>query len=133
MKDFKIYLSINFFIINGGLPGFAQYNKPTPVNWARTLYYNDKIPFGTYIFYHQLNQLFPGSNVIKTDASVYNTFHDTSSMSGNYIIIAKTVDINKSDFNELLKYIKAGNSGIHFLSFEFKGFLSDTFKTFAGI
>jgi len=129
MKDFKIYLSIAVAIMV--IYMVAQYNKPTPVNWAPTLYYNDKIPFGTYILYHQLNQLFPGSNVIKTDASVYNTFRDTSTMPGNYIIIAKTVDINKDDFNELLKYIKAGNS-VFISCFDFKGFLTDTLKLSQG-
>ena len=129
MKDFKIYLSIAVAIMV--IYMVAQYNKPTPVNWAPTLYYNDKIPFGTYIFYHQLNQLFPGSNVIKTDASIYNTFHDTSTMPGNYIIIAKSVDINKYDFKEMVKYIKAGNS-VFIASFEFKGFLSDTLKLSQG-
>jgi hypothetical protein len=109
----------------------AQYNKPRPVNWSPTLYYNDKIPFGTYIFYHQLNWLFPGSKVIKTNASIYNTVHDSTAMAGNYIIIAKTVNINKYDFGELVKYMKAGNS-VFISCFKFNGFLADTLKLSPG-
>ena len=29
----------------------AQYNKPSPINWQPTLYYQDKIPFGTYVLH----------------------------------------------------------------------------------
>jgi hypothetical protein len=129
MKDFKIYISIASILMVIYL--VAEYNKPTPVNWSPSYYYNDKIPFGTYIVYHQLNQLFPGANVIKTNASIYNTLHDSSTMPGNYLIIAKTVNINKYDYDELLKYIKAGNA-VFISCFDFKGFIADTLKLMQG-
>jgi hypothetical protein len=75
--------------------------------------------------------LFPGSKVIKTNASVYNTFHDSTVMPGKYIIIAKTVNINKFDFDELVKYMKAGNS-VFISCFKFNGFLADTLKLSPG-
>jgi hypothetical protein len=52
-------------------------------------------------------------------------------MPGNYLIIAKTVNINKYDYNELLKYIKAGNS-VFISCFDFNGFLADTLKLSQG-
>ncbi|HEY2581858.1 MAG TPA: DUF4350 domain-containing protein [Mucilaginibacter sp.] len=125
MRDFKIFLSIACILLLVYL--VAQYNKPAPVNWKPTLYYNDKIPYGTYIIYHQLNSLFPGARVIKTNTSVFHTLHDSISVPGNYIVIAKTVDLGKNDFNELVKYLKAGNS-VFISSFTFKGFLADTLK-----
>jgi hypothetical protein len=125
MKDFKIYLSIACALMLVYL--IAQYNKPTPVNWSQTYYYNDKIPFGTYIVYHRLADLFPGAHVVKTNGSIYRTFHDSISAPGNYLVIARSVDINKDDFNEMVKYIKAGNA-VFISSLTFKGFLADTLK-----
>ena len=125
MKDFKIYLSIaGLFIL---VYIVAEYNKPTAVNWNPTFYYKDKIPFGTHILYNQLNQLFPEANVIKTNKSLYNTFHDSSVLQGDYLILARSVTINKFDFGELVKFIKSGNS-VFISCFNINGFLADTLK-----
>ena len=69
--------------------------------------------------------MFPGSKVTNTNATVYNALRDSNTRPGNYIIIAKTVNINKNDFEELIKYIKAGNS-VFISCFNFDGFLADT-------
>jgi len=123
MKDFKIYLSIAGILLLIYL--VAQYNKPNPINWSPTFYYKDKIPLGTYVLYNQLNTFFPQANVIRTDKSIYNTFHDSTALQGNYLIITRTVRINKFDFNELVKFLKNGNSA--FIScFNVEGFLADT-------
>jgi hypothetical protein len=123
MRDFKIYLSIASILMVVYL--VAEYNKPVPVNWSPTLYYNDKVPFGTYIFYQQLKQIYPGANVIKTNGSIYKVLHDTTTTPGNYLVIAKNVTMNKADFNELTKYIKAGNS-VFLSALSFSGVLADT-------
>jgi hypothetical protein len=125
MKDFKIYISLAAALILVYL--IAQYNKPAPVNWAPSFYYNDKIPFGTYITYHRLNDIFPEANVVKTNTSLYKAFHDSSITQGNYLIIAKACTINKYDFNELVKFIKPGNS-VFISSLTLNGFITDTLK-----
>ncbi|HVV56366.1 MAG TPA: hypothetical protein VHC47_13620, partial [Mucilaginibacter sp.] len=59
MRSFKIYFSIATFLLI--LYVVAEYNKPSPLNWSPTLSSTDKIPFGTYILYHEIDQIFPGS------------------------------------------------------------------------
>lgn len=125
MKDFKIYITIASLLMIGYL--VAQYNKPSPINWQSTLYRNDKIPFGTYILYNQLKQVYPGAQVINTNKSAYNVFHNDSLQNGNYIIIAKNITLNKFDFDEMVKYIKAGNS-VFMSAFEWQGYLADSLK-----
>ncbi|MFB9842229.1 DUF4350 domain-containing protein [Mucilaginibacter ginsenosidivorans] len=88
----------------------AEYNKPHPTLWKPTLSYNDKIPYGTYIAYRELKQLFPGAEVKGTNRTFYDQFHDTSIVNSNYIIISGDVKFNKYDFRELLKYLEKGNS-----------------------
>lgn len=124
MKDFKIITWAGAILLVAYL--MAQYNKPLPVNWSPTLYYGDKIPFGTYILHDQLKTIYPGSKVTRTNAPVYNTLRNTG-IKGNYIMVARTIDIKKLDYKELVKFIKAGNN-VFMTAFNWDGFLTDTLK-----
>jgi hypothetical protein len=124
MKDFKIITWIGSLLLIGYL--IAQYNKPLPVNWQATLYYGDKIPFGTYVLHNQLSTIYPGSKVTRTNAPLYNAFHNTG-LQGNYFIVAKTIELSKYDYNEMLKFIKAGNN-VFMTAFDWGGHLTDTLK-----
>ncbi len=123
MRDFKIYLSIASLLLVIYL--IAQYNKPASINWEPTMYYKDKVPFGTYILYKQLPTLFPGAKVINTNQTLEDQFHNDSLSNSNYFILTKTVDLNKRDFEEMVNYIKAGNS-VFISAFEWQGVLADT-------
>jgi hypothetical protein len=123
MKDFKLITWLGAILLVIYL--VAQYNKPRPVNWQPTLYYGDKIPFGTYVLYQQLGTLYPGSKITRTNASMYESF--TSGRRGNYIIIAKTISVGKPDFRALVKFIEAGNN-VLMSGFVWDGFLTDTLK-----
>jgi hypothetical protein len=125
MKDFKIYITIASLALIGYV--VAQYNKPQPVNWQSTLYYKDKIPFGTYLLYDRLKDIYPDAELTRTNKSAYNIFHGDSLQQGNYIIIAKNITLNKFDVEAMVKYIKAGNS-VFMSAFEWRGFITDTLK-----
>ncbi|MBS7566077.1 DUF4350 domain-containing protein [Mucilaginibacter sp. Bleaf8] len=124
MKDFKLLM----LVCVGALVIYlvAQYNKPKPVNWISTLYYKDKIPFGTAILHQQLNQIFPGAAVTHTNSTLNKVFQD-SSLSGNYMVVAKTIETDKYDYERLVKYIKVGNN-VFMSAFVWQGFLADTLK-----
>src|SRR5437588_10872427 len=108
MRDFKIYFSLATVLLMINL--VAQYNKPSPINWDKSLYYNDKIPYGTYIFYRQLNKVFPASQVTKTNQNFYDLVHSKTISNGDYLIIANYVDLSKYDYHEMVNYMEAGNS-----------------------
>jgi hypothetical protein len=129
MKDFKLYISAATLLLVIYL--VAQYNKPVPVNWQSTLYYNDKIPFGTYVLYRQLPQLFPGAKVTNTNQNLYDIFHSKHITNSNYLIISKSVALSKYDFKEMVNYIKAGNS-VFITAFEWRGILADTLELQTG-
>lgn len=107
MKDFKIYITIASALLIIYL--IIEYNKPAPVNWQPTLASADKIPFGTYVLREQLTDIFPDAKVSNTNQSVYNFFR-RQIKPGTYIIVAKSVNISKADFEQMVKYIKAGNN-----------------------
>lgn len=108
MRSFRIYLGIGILLLV--LYVVAEYNKPAPLNWQPTLSYQDKIPFGTYITYNELHQLFPKAKVENTNENFYDLFHGKSTPASNYLIITNALKFTKYDFNELKDYIKKGNS-----------------------
>ena len=125
MRSFRISIVIASALLLVYL--VAELNKPTPVNWRTTLYFNDKIPFGTFIFYHELNHIFPNSTVKRTYQPAIKIFKDSSINAGNYLIVAKTININKPEFKAMTKFIAEGNS-VFISTFSFGGFISDTLK-----
>ena len=130
MRDFKIYISIATIFLVVYL--VAQYNKPSPVNWQSTLYYQDKIPFGTYILHNELSHFFPGASITNTNQNLYDLFHKASITGSNYLIISKTVNLSKYDYKELVKYMEAGNS-VFIAAFNWQGKLPDTLKLSTGV
>lgn len=125
MKDFKIYFSVAVILLVVYL--VAQFNKPAPVDWRSTLYYKDKIPFGTYVLYGQLNTIFPGAAVTNFNKTLAEVLPTEKSTPGNYIIIANSVDLNSYDFKAMVDFIKNGNS-IFISAFEWGGKFADTLK-----
>lgn len=103
----------------------AEYNKPSPINWTPTLSYNDKIPYGTYVTYKQLKDIFPGSELRNTNLNFYDQFHGKNDSSSNYLIIAKGINFSKYDFKELTRYLKSGNS-VFIAASQWNGLLADT-------
>jgi hypothetical protein len=128
MRDFKIYLIIASLLLVAYV--VLQYNKPAPVSWQPTLYYGDKIPFGTYVFYHQLNNIFPQAKIINTNKSLYSLFGNNLPP-GNYIIVAKRIKITKTDFDALIKYVKAGNT-VFITAFDWGGYWGEGLKLESG-
>jgi hypothetical protein len=126
MKKFRIFffattLLLIIYIV-------AEYNKPLPLNWDPSLSYNDKIPFGTYITYRELNQIFPKARVENTNQDLYDQFnHNDKSPASNYLIISRSLNISKYDFKQMLSYIEKGNS-VFISSMEWSGLLTDTLK-----
>ncbi|GAB2696390.1 hypothetical protein GCM10027037_20370 [Mucilaginibacter koreensis] len=129
MKDFKIYITIASLLLVGYI--IAQYNRPKPTNWKSTLYYNDKIPYGTFILHHQLKQLFPGAEVSRTNLSPSQVFQDTDMAPGNYLIIAHGVAFQKTDWKALEGYIRRGNN-VFISAFSWRGTLADTLNLETG-
>ncbi|MFD0794557.1 DUF4350 domain-containing protein [Mucilaginibacter litoreus] len=130
MKDFKLYFAGLFALLLIYL--VAEYNKPAPINWTVSLRYDDKIPFGSFILYNRLNDIYPGAAVIRTNQSAYEAFTDSTRSPGSYMMIAKTVDLNKNDVKALIKYISSGNS-VFIAALNWKGYLPDSLKLETGL
>jgi hypothetical protein len=107
MKDLKAYLIIGSLIL--GVYFVAQYYKPKPVNWNKTFSRKDKIPFGTYVMYERLKDIFPQADIKTYQQAPYLTFTENEVKPGAYIIVAPKLKIDQYDFEKLKEYVEAGN------------------------
>ncbi|MES2456578.1 MAG: DUF4350 domain-containing protein [Bacteroidota bacterium] len=107
MKGYRLYLIMGSVLLASYL--LAQYYKPEPTNWTSSYLKEDKIPFGTYILYQQVQDLFPGSPVIVSNKRIYNTLKDKQFKNANYLLLASQVDVDRLDLRELLKFMRDGN------------------------
>lgn len=108
MRSLKIFYIVGFSLLAIYL--IAEFNKPKEINWQNTLAYQDKIPYGTYILYHEIHQLFDSTQVVGTNTTFYDKFHDSTAAKSNYLIIANSITLSKFDYREMVKYMQAGNS-----------------------
>ena len=107
MRGYKSYLIFGTVFILIYL--IAQYNKPNPTDWTQTFSRSGKIPFGTYILYNGLPDLFANTEVITSQRRIYNTLDEKFSNTV-YIIIAPRVEIDKADSTRLAKFLYEGNN-----------------------
>jgi len=107
VKDFKIYIIIASVLL--ALYVLVEYNQPKPVIWTPTYARDDKIPFGTYVLYHQINDIFPGSEIRNFREPAYNVINDHDINYATYIIICEDINLNEYDIKKLMEFIKKGN------------------------
>jgi len=102
----------NFMIIFAALFTLyiiAELNKPKQTDWTVTVSKNDKNPYGGYIVYSQLKQLFPAANLRPYYLSVYNQLNNITEKNTAYIILSPSFEPSKYDYTEMMNYVKQGN------------------------
>lgn len=131
MRGMRAFSGMRLYLIGSGvlvlLYLVAQYYKPKPTNWNPSYLKEDKIPFGTYILYHQLEQLFPGTKVTPSRMPAYNVLKDKKDKNTAYLFIATKVTFNRLDFEELIKYMRRGNQ-VFIAAFELEDSFSKVLK-----
>ncbi len=125
MRDLKVYIIIALLALAAFL--YIQYQKPAPVNWAKTYARTDKIPYGTYILYQELSTLFHGVTVRPQRKRMYNVLEELSDEADSYVAIAPELDIDEPDYRKVLMYLKNGND-LFIAAHTFGSVLADSLK-----
>jgi len=107
MKSLKLYLIIGGILL--AIYIIAQLNRPKTVDWSESFSDKEKTPFGTYIVYNRLKDIFPKSRVMPYRHPVYSVIAEDSIKNSSYIIICPGFEFTKADYDQLIKYIKKGN------------------------
>ena len=125
MRGYKIYFAFGVIMILIYL--VAQFNKPTPTDWSASYLKKDKIPYGTFILYNRLKDISPKASVKNSNLPFYNTVKDKGFKNSAYLIISPKVNITKTDFEQLKKYMFEGNS-VFIATYDLGKYLRDVLK-----
>ncbi len=123
-KRSKIILAIFLAVLIGIV--VTEIVRPKPLNWRPSYTASDRIPFGCYVLYEELPNLFPEQEIYSSNESLYNILanRDTSKTS-NYLLINDFLDLDKQETNQLLQYVSDGNDSF-IAATGFGTILSDT-------
>ena len=113
-KTLRIYIVILALLFVGII--IIEFSTPQPVNWQKTYNETHKIPFGTYVFHEELEQLFPNSEIKDIRVTPYEYFDgyyswsdSTYQTTGTYMVIDEVPQIDITSAQELLDFASFGN------------------------
>lgn len=103
-----------------------QYMQPKPINWTRTYFKKDKIPFGCYAIYNLLENNF-AKKVITNKQTLYSLNAEMAESNQTLILIDNNIELSKLDVKSLFSFLKKGNTVLICTS-NFSSALKDTFN-----
>jgi len=107
MKGLRLYLILGAALVIIYI--IAQLNRPKEIDWQESYINKEKTPYGTYVLYNRLHDLFPGANITPYHQPLYNVIADDSIKNSSYIIICAGINLVQPDYDQLVKYLKQGN------------------------
>ncbi|WP_370228120.1 DUF4350 domain-containing protein [Mesoflavibacter sp.] len=114
-RTIKIYVGLLILFL--GLIAFIELTKERPINWKPTYNERHKIPFGTYIFHEELENVFSDkefTDVRKTPYEFFDEYYnweeDEYTTTGNFIHIAQYSEMDDISAQELLDFVSYGNT-----------------------
>ena len=91
--------------------------RKKPIDWSSSFLSLHKSPYGTYVLYNELKNIFPKSEVINTNLSTYefliNDYNiDTGNYSEdtNYLFLSNTINFGEQSSEELFYFVGQGNN-----------------------
>mgnify|MGYP006289113181 CR=1 FL=1 len=87
----------------------VKHYQKQPVDWSFSYSRNDKIPYGSYVLYESLPQLFPASDISENNKSFFQA-DESSIAEKNILIITNYFNPFETDLKILLKHAEKGNN-----------------------
>jgi hypothetical protein len=125
MKGYKLFIFLFAALLS--LYILAELNRPKAYDWSVTLSKEDKNPYGAFVLYRQLQDLFPASSINSYQLPVYNQINNREGKNTAYLLIEPELDLTAADINELLNYVVNGNY-LFITSGSFSKSILDSFK-----
>ena len=122
-KDIKYYSVIAVILI---LTIVIEILKPKPIDWSFNLVSEKKAPYGTYVLFNTIKDLFPNKKITKNKRTAYEYNKSKQANTNNFIYIAHNFDIDELETETMLRLLEEGNNlfiSAHF----FSSFFTDTF------
>jgi hypothetical protein len=116
-KTLRLYIAFLVLIFIGIV--FIDANKPIPINWSPTFDVKDKIPFGLYVFNNEFPSIVKPKSITKITKSPYeflesqydyDTLVNNYKISGTFLAINETDNIDTESSIELFNFVSRGNT-----------------------
>ncbi len=104
---------IKYYIILGlSLLALVSYEnfRDKPIDWKFTLSKDDKIPYGTYVLYNTLEDIFKAQEIINNRQTLYQYKFFNEEEGQNFIFIANHFKLDDLDTDILLEFANKGSS-----------------------
>ncbi len=108
MKENKIFILIFTALLVIYI--LAQLYQPKKFDWSATLSNKDKNPFGAFVPYTELKQLFPHALIESNRIPIYNVLLNKDESKSAYILLEPEFNPQKTDLERLLEFAKKGNT-----------------------
>ncbi|MGB1209884.1 MAG: DUF4350 domain-containing protein [Lacinutrix venerupis] len=103
----KIYIILTALVVI--LIIIIEYNKPQKLNWFPSYAKHHKIPYGSYVFYDQLERVY-NNNITDTERPPFEYLTKNDSISGTYFFLNGIIDFDEAELNKLLNWTAKGNT-----------------------
>ena len=102
-----------------------EFFAPKDPDWSYSFSKDDKAPFGAYITYDLLEDIFPDKEIASNELSLYNFTKPSKTNNYSYIISTSNFTIDKVNQNQLLSMANNG-ANIFISAMQFEESLGDT-------
>ncbi|WP_207434168.1 DUF4350 domain-containing protein [Sabulibacter ruber] len=122
MKGYKAYalglgLLFAVFVV-------VEYYRPKPIDWRQTFSNKDKIPYGTYVLYELLPDLFKNQPVTSVRLPLVNQVENSTGQHVNYLFVNSNFQLDSLGLASLLQFVEQGND-VFISAHEFSPLLED--------
>jgi hypothetical protein len=107
MKGRWIYAIVMSLIL--AAYAFVEYRRPPRVDWSPTLSRFDRIPYGTWVLFHRLSDLFD-TLPIPVRTTFFHHLRGRNAGGEVLVVIARELRTGAADEAELLRYAARGNT-----------------------
>jgi hypothetical protein len=125
MKKYALYIVLFVLVIAGIIA--SQKSTPKPVDYKQTFSRNDKIPYGTKIFYDLVTARYRDGEIKIIDDPLYKYFNSHAVNEGNMFFIDKDFLPDKIESDLVLKFAEMGNN-VFISAEEISIYFEDTLK-----
>lgn len=126
MKNLKFILPVTIVFI---ILILIKLVTPEPTDWTPTYSKNDKIPYGSYLLFETLGDLFPAQKIESTNLPFYNITRERKIENTSIIIISRSFEPDDLDAKVLKRLLNSGND-IFIAANSFGKFISDTLNLY---
>ena len=130
MKKYSKF--IIFFTLTFLLYLVVRIAEPKSIDWSLSFSKEDKIPYGSFVLYHLLPEVFPGGKIQTSPFPIYNNLKDKNYTNTNYIFINNTFTPDELDTKELLNYVSEGNN-VFIAANYIRGKITDTLNVVSNL